>query len=121
MSQIILNASLHVLCSPLPPTIDPTVAVEAFKKQRVLLLNLIRHCLPSLTNSLHAEFMIPQDVYDKATNNVISENERGLVLLDCIEGKIVEDSSNLKKIVNILESERFLASQAEQLVKGYSK
>ena len=111
-----------VYCSvstSLPSTIDSTVAIKAFRSQHALLLNLIRHCLPSLASSLFAEFMIPQGVYDKAGNQSLSFTERGKDLLDCVGLKIEESSSNLEKVVAILESEPYLRSQAEQLVKNY--
>ena len=103
----------------LPSTIESTVAIKAFIYQHALLLNLIRHCLPSLASSLFAEFMIPQGVYDKSGNQNLDFTERGKDLLDCVRLKIEESSSNLKKFVAILESEPYLRSQAEQLVKNY--
>ena len=103
----------------LPSTIDSTKAVSAFRSQRTLLLNLIRHCLPSLANSLLAEFMIPQDICEKACNQNLGSTERGVALLDCIESQLEAKPSDFTKLVDILKSEPFLTERAEKLVEDY--
>ena len=103
----------------LPSTIDSTVAINAFSSQHNLLLNLIRHCLPSLASSLYAKSMIPEDIKEKACNQNLGSNERGVALLDSVQSKLEGEPSNFSKFVAILESEPYLRSQAEQLVKNY--
>ena len=103
----------------LPSTIDPTVATNALRKQRSLLLNLIRHCLPTLANSLFAESMIPQDVYERACNQTSTSSERGVALLDCVESRIEALPSDFTKVVHILDEEPFLAPGVEELRKSY--
>ena len=105
--------------STLPPTIDPAVALHCFRSQRGVLLNLIRHCLPSLANSLLAENIIPQDLCERACNQCLGSGERGGAVLDCIEAAIQAVPSDFTAVVQILESERFLRSQAEKLVEIY--
>ena len=112
------NPAMSVSTS-LPSTIDSTVAINAFRSQHKLLLNLIRHCLPSVTSSLFAEFMIPQEVYDKASNQCLDINERGVALLDCVQSKLEGVPSDFTKFIIILESNSYLKSQAENLVKSY--
>ena len=103
----------------LPSTINPTVAINAFRSQLDLLLNLIRHCLPSLASSLYAKSMIPGDIKEKACNLNLGSNERGVALLDCVQSKLEGEPSDFSKFVAILESEPYLRSQAKQLVKNY--
>ena len=103
----------------LPPTIDPAVALHCFRSQRGLLLNLIRHCLPSLANSLLAENIIPQDLCERACNQCLGSGERGGAVLDCIEAAIQAMPSDFTAVVQILESERFLESEAKKLVENY--
>jgi hypothetical protein len=97
------------------------VATAAFREQRELLLNLIRHCLPEVANSLYSKFMIPRRVFDLACNDNKDPSERGVALLDCIESRIEAVPSDFIKIVHILEAEPFLESQAHALIKSYCK
>ena len=103
----------------LPTTIDPIKAVGAFKKQRPSLNILIRHCLPSLTQALLSESLIPQDVCDKANNESLGITARSAAVLDCMESRIQAVPSDFTKIHHILESESFLESQAKELVSNY--
>ena len=118
-----VTTSHHVVyCSvstSLPSTIDSTVAIKAFRSQHALLLNLIRHCLPSLASSLFAEFMIPQGIKEKACKDNLDSNERGVAVLDSVQSKLEEEPSDFNKFVIILESEPYLRSQAKQLAKNY--
>jgi hypothetical protein len=83
----------------LPSTIDGSVAASAFKKQRECLLNLIRHCLPSLANSLVSDGIISQDVCERACSQSMTSTERGVVLLDCIESRLEAVPSDIVKVV----------------------
>ena len=95
------------------------MAIKAFRSQHALLLNLIRHCLPSLASSLYAKSMIPGGIKEKACNQHLDSNERGVALLDSVQSKLEEEPSDFSKFVAILESEPYLRSQAKQLVKNY--
>ena len=105
----------------LPSTVDLTVALRAFRSQRVLLLNLIRHCLPTLANSLLAQNLIHKDVYEKVCSDKNPSSERGGALLECLEDRIEAFPASLLKIVDILKSEPFLQEMADDLVHAYSK
>lgn len=105
--------------SLLPPTIDGTVAVSTFRRKRDVLLNLIRHCLPSLPNALYSGLLIPEDIKEDVCNPAINRSERTTVLLDCLQDSIEADSLAFAKVVNILHSEPYLSSQAKDLVKEY--
>ena len=102
-----------------PSIIDQVVAVNCFRSQRGVLLNLIRHCLPSLANSLLAEGIIPVDVYDDVNNPMLNKSQRSGALLECVEARIEVIPSDLGKVVHILESEPFLKSLATKLVHTY--
>ena len=93
--------------------------MSALKTQHTLLLNLIRHCLPSLASSLLSESMIPQCICEKACNQSLGSSEKGVALLDCIESHFEAEPSDFVKLVDILESEPFLTKLAEKLVKSY--
>ena len=105
----------------LPPTIDSTVAIRSFQSQRELMLNLIRHCLPSVTTSLWAKCIIPRDVRERAVNEIIETKERIIGLLDCIEARITVDPSSYHTVVDILDSEPFLELLAKRLIHNYGK
>ena len=96
-------------------------AVSAFRGQRPFLLNLIRHCLPTLTNSLHAKGMISRDVYEIASNDSKEISKRGVALLDCIETRLQVYPADLAKLVELLEAEPFLRSLAKDLLQSYSE
>ena len=49
----------------------------------------------------------------------LSTNERGVTVLDSVQSKLKGEPSDFSKFVVILESEPYLRSQAEQLVKNY--
>ena len=103
------------------PTVNATVASEVLRRSRSLLLNLIRHCLPEVANSLYAEYMIPRRVYELVCNENKGLGERGMALLDCVESRIEAVPSDFTKVVNILEEEPFLESLAKDLVESYCK
>ena len=107
--------------SSLLSSVDPTVSTTVFRKQRGLLLNLVRHCLPSLANSLFAQSIIPQDVCEIACNKTLTSAERGVALLDCVESRIEAVPSDFTKVVHILEEEPFLESLAKNLVESCCK
>lgn len=97
------------------------VAVNSFRSHRALLLNLIRHCLPSLANSLRAQYMIPKEIYEIACNENRGSSERGVSLLECVEARIEAVPSDFTKVIQVLQSEPFLCSLADGLVHGYCK
>ena len=105
----------------LPSKIDSVVALNSFRSQRELLLNLIRHCLHSLTNALWAKGLISPDIKEKTLNDMLSMSVRGIALLDCIEAKIKVQPTVYATVVNILESEPFLEALAKVLVHSYCK
>ena len=65
--------------------------------------------------------MIPEGIKEKACNQRLDSNERGVALLDSVQSKFEGEPSDFSKFVAILESEPYLRSQAEQLVKNYCK
>ena len=104
-----------------PSNVDPTVAIAALETQHGLLLNLIRHCLPSLARSLCDERIIPEDVYERACNQTSTSSERGVALLDSVKSRIEESPPDFIKVVQILEIEPFLESLSKDVVKSYCK
>ena len=103
----------------MPGNIDPAAAVSSFRSQRGLLLNLIRHSLSTLANSLYAQRIISHEVYEKACNENKGTSERCTTLLECVEDRIRVRPSYFNKVVNILESDPFLEDLAEELVQSY--
>jgi hypothetical protein len=97
------------------------VATAAFREQRELLLKRIRHCLPSLANSLLSQWIIPQDLCETACNKTLTSTERGVALLDCIESSIEAVPSDFTKVVHILKADGYLESLADALIKSYCK
>ena len=63
--------------------------------------------------------MIPEGIKEKACNQNLSTNERGVAVLDSVQSKLKGEPSNFNKFVVILESEPYIRSQAEQLIKNY--
>ena len=114
-----LSSSTSSSLSLLPPTIDCEVASKALRSQRGLLLNPIRHCLPTLANLLRAEYIIPDDVYEDVCNQAVSKSKRCGDLLECMEDRVESFPSDFIKIVHILESEPFLQHIAAELVHSY--
>ena len=103
----------------LPASIDPVAAVGSFRSQRELLLNLIRHSLSTLANSLYAQRIISREVYEKACNENRSSSERGGALLECVEARIEVQPLDFTRMVRILESDAFLEVLVEKLVQSY--
>ena len=95
------------------------MALDAFRSQHDTLLDLIRHCLPSLASSLYGESLIPEVIKEKACNQNLGSVERGMALLDSVRSKLMEEPSEFSKLIVILESDPYLKSQAEKLVKSY--
>ncbi len=92
--------------------------MASFRSQREGVLKRIRHCLPSLANSLYAQFLITQDVLEKAINESVGF-EKSVALLDCVEARIEAEPLDFIKVVQVLETERYLESLATQLVHSY--
>ena len=95
------------------------MAITTFRSKRPLLLNLVRHCLPSLANSLLSEFIISHDVCEKACNQNLVTTERGRALLDCVESRIEVIPASFSKVVHILELDPFVEIAAKELVQSY--
>ena len=95
------------------------MAVAAFRSQREGLLSLIRHCLPSLTNALYAQSLIPQDLQEEVSDRSIGKGERSVALLDCLQARSKAVPSDFIKIVHVLELNSYLESLAKQLVHSY--
>ena len=105
----------------LPSKIESSVAIQSFQSQRELLLNLFRHCLPTLANALWSKCLIHSDVREKALNQLIGSSERCLALLDCLEAKLAVKPSVYTTVVLVLESEPFLGDLASRMVHTYGK
>jgi len=103
--------------SPTQPTIDPQV--KTLRTHHMNLINLTRHCLPSLKEPLWSEGLIPQDVYDKAGNQAIGITDRCAALLDYILSRVGAVPSDFTKVLHILESQPFLQSLATKLKETY--
>ena len=103
----------------LPSTIEATVAVQTFRSQRGLVLNLFRHCLISLADTLYAESIISQEVYDIAYNEYIGKNQRCAALLDCVEARVGLVPLDFNKVLHILQCQPFLESLADRLILTY--
>ncbi len=97
------------------------MAVKSFRSKFSVLLNLIRHCLLSLSTALFAEGLIHHDLFIKACNETLSSDSRSVAVLNCIEDRIKAVPSDFTKIVSILESEPFLRVTADELVQSYRK
>ncbi len=93
----------------------------SFGSKIKILLNLIRHCLLSLATALFAENLIHKDVYEKACNETLPSDSRGVAVLNCIKDRIEAVPSDFTKVVFILESEPFLREIADKLVQEYCK
>ena len=63
--------------------------------------------------------MIPKGVKEKTCNQNLDSNERGVALLDCVQSKLEDEPSDLRKFVVILESKPYLRLLAEKLVQSY--
>ena len=63
--------------------------------------------------------MIPQNVSEKVRNQSLDSTDKGMALLDCIESRLEDKPSDFTKLVDILESEPYLAEQAKKLVEDY--
>ena len=86
------------------------------------MLSLIGHCLPSLTNSLHAHFMISRDAREKIINEYVPVSKRSGDLLDCVEERIKAVPLDFVKFVHLLEeSDPYLEPLVNQLVHSYCK
>ena len=97
------------------------MAVKSFKRKLKVLHNQIRCCLPSLSIALYSESIIHEDVYEKACNETLSSDSRGVALLNCIKDRIKAVPSDFTKIVSILKSESHLEEIADELVQNYCK
>ena len=56
---------------------------------------------------------------ERACNQTLANNEKGVALLDCVQSRIEAVPSDFSKVVHILEGEGFLRPGAEELVKSY--
>jgi hypothetical protein len=95
------------------------VATDTLRRHHKPLLNLIRHCLPQVTDSLFSQAIIPRHVYEKACNEHLGSTERGVVLLDCVMSRLEAVPSDFSKVVDILKAEPFLESLANDLILSY--
>ena len=103
----------------LPDVIDQTAALNSFRCRHKHLLNLVSQTLTSLANSLLASSIIPEEVYQRVSNSNQAAFDRSVTLLDCIEARISSEPSDFKKVVQILQSDRFLQTLADGLVQSY--
>ena len=74
-----------------------------------------------MANSLFAEFLIPQDVYDRVQDVHQNITERVGTLLDCIEAKIEAIPSDFRKVIKTMASEHFLRAVVDELIHSYCK
>ena len=84
-------------------------------------LNLARHCLVSLANSLFAEEIIPRDVLEETTSDSSNSSKRCLALFSCVEDKIGVVPSDFAKVVRILDCDSFFKELVKELIKSYGK
>ena len=63
--------------------------------------------------------MITEGVKGKACNEYLDSKIRGIALLDGVQSRLEGEPSDLRKFVDILESEHYLKSGAENLIKSY--
>ncbi len=85
------------------------------------MLDLMRHCMPHLAESLRSKSIISKDAYDKARCLAINPGECVAHLLDCIEAKLKKTPSDFIEVVHVLESEQYLTTLADNLVQAYSE
>ena len=90
-------------------------ALSVFRSQRELLLNLLKHCLLKVANTLFAEGMISEEVYETASNTSKSPSERGVALIDCLETRLKAFPEDFRRVVEILETEPYLRTLVECL------
>ena len=100
--------------------VDPVVAIEALKIQRDLLCENICHCLPFIPDKLYSASMISRDARVKACDPFLGTiHERTGALLDCVEARIKTVPSDFAKFIEILKSDVYLQSVAENVIKSY--
>lgn len=121
MTLIFYSSLFFLNFSPLPCNIDPEVAINALRIQHDSLCKNISHCLPTVADSLFAQFIIPGDIRERACNQLLGSVERAGALLDCVRTRIEAVPSDFKKVVEILKSDPFLESLEEELIRSYSK
>ena len=86
--------------------VDPIMAINAMHG---LLLDHVRHCLPSFAASLFAQAIISEGVYESVCNKTLTDSDRGAaLLLDSVKSRIEVVPSDFAKLVHILEKEPFL-------------
>ena len=72
-----------------------------------------------MANSLYAEGIIPRKIKEKAFNQSLDSDERGVALLDCIESRFEVKPSDFITFVDILKTECFFEELADNLVQSY--
>ena len=105
----------------LPAVIDGVVAVNALRSQRVNLLSLISHCLPQLANSLLSQHLIPPHLCHTASNQALDNTERGMALLNCLEGRVQAVPADFAKLLDILQADSYLDPLHKYLLQSYSE
>ena len=101
--------------------IDGGVAVKALRSQRVNLLNLIRHSLLMFTESLRAEGIISQEVYEIACNDSKEITKRAVALLNCLEDRVEAVPADFTKLLDILQADSYLDPLHKYLLQSYSE
>ena len=100
---------------------DPERVIVSFGSQREALIDGIRHNLLTVTVKLCAQGIIPKETYEKASNEMHTPTIRTMEVLDAVESKMRIQPSIFTKFIHILESEPFLHTLADLLIKSYSK
>ena len=100
---------------------DSERAIASFKSQREALIDGIRHNLLTVTVKLYAQGIIPKETYEKALNEMHTSTIRTMEVLDAVESKIRIQPSVFTNFIHILESEPFLCTLSDLLVKSYCK
>ena len=92
-------------------------AAVAFKSQRDVLIKLLQSDLSNIASKLYSKSIISAATLTKTTNQVHEPIDRTVFLLSVVEEKIRAEPHVFTEFVKILESERTLRSQANELVE----
>ena len=90
-------------------------------KQRETLKLIIRNDLSNITHKLYAKDIISEETYYRALNELCTTNIRTMEVLNALESKMRVESSIFTEFVNILESDPYTSSLADELIQSYSE
>lgn len=82
--------------------------------------NVTFHSLSPFWLTYYSQFTISQDILVMSVcNQSLGIDDRVVVLLNCIEGRVDAIPSDFTKVVHILEADHFFSHAADMLVKSY--